>query len=83
MTLKNKAARDEESAEMLDIIFETRVYDLGWYYQFGMYNEEVMNLFRTQHAAKEFSSMYASKEKKAITEVEKANEAFEAVAQGQ
>ena len=83
MTLKNKAARDEESAEMLDIIFETRVYDLGWYYQFGMYNEEVMNLFRTHHSAKEFSSMYASKEKKAITEVEKANEAFEAVVQGQ
>ena len=80
MTLKNKAARDEESAEMLDIIFETRVYDLGWYYQFGMYNEEVMNLFRTQHAAKEFSSMYASKEKSALTEVDKANAAFEAVA---
>ena len=80
MTLKNKAARDEESAEMLDIIFETRVYDLGWYYQFGMYNEEVMNLFRTQYAEKAFSSMYASKETKALTEVDKANAAFEAVA---
>ena len=80
MTLKNKSARDEESAEMLDIIFETRVYDLGWYYQFGMYNEEVMNLFRLNYNAKEFSSMYASKEKKALDEVNKANEAFAAVA---
>lgn len=81
MTLKNKAARDEDSAEMLDIIFATRVYDLGWYYQFGMFNEEVMNLFRTQYAAKEFSSMYASKEKKALQEVKEANEAFAAVAE--
>ncbi|MBR5445562.1 MAG: hypothetical protein IKV57_05545 [Clostridia bacterium] len=82
MTLKNKSARDEESAEMLDIIFETRVYDLGWYYQFGMYNEEVMNLFRLNYTAKEFSSMYASKEKKALDEVDKANKAFEEVAAG-
>lgn len=81
MTLKNKATRDEDSAEMLDIIFATRVYDLGWYYQFGLLNEEVMNLFRTNYAAKEFSSMYASKEKKALEEVKKANEAFAAVAE--
>ena len=80
MTLKSKAARDEESAAMLDIIFETRVYDLGWYYQFGMYNEEVMNMYRLNKTAKEFSSMYASKEKSALTEVDKANAAFEAVA---
>lgn len=81
MTLKNKSARDEDSAEMLDIIFATRVYDLGWYYQFGLLNEEVMNLFRSQYAAKEFSSMYASKEKSALEEVKKANEAFAAVAE--
>ncbi len=82
MTLKSKSARDEDSAAMLDIIFETRVYDLGWYYQFGMYNEEVMNLYRSNYAAKEFSSMYASKEKKALDEVAKANEAYEAAVAG-
>ncbi len=81
MTLKSKSARDEDSAAMLDIIFETRVYDLGWYYQFGMYNEEVMNLYRSNKTAKEFSSMYAAKEKSALAEVEKANNAYaEAVA---
>ena len=48
-----------------------------------MYNEEVMNLFRLNYTAKEFSSMYASREKKALDEVAKANEAFEAVIQGQ
>ena len=29
VTLKTKHARDEESSEMLDLIFETRIYDLG------------------------------------------------------
>lgn len=34
-TLKTKAARDEESAAMLDIIFANRVYDLACMYDFG------------------------------------------------
>ncbi|MBQ7982856.1 MAG: hypothetical protein IJ302_04760 [Clostridia bacterium] len=74
--LKTKAARDEQSSAMLDIIFETRVYDLGWYYQFGGYNEEVMNLVRLNHSAKEFTSMYTKLEKRALKEVEKLNTAF-------
>lgn len=81
MTLKSKSARDEDSAEMLDIIFATRTYDLGWYYQFGGYNESVMNMFRTHQTQKDFSSMYASAEKKALEEVKEANEAFAAVAE--
>ncbi len=76
VNLKTKAARDEQSAAMLDIIFETRVYDLGWYYQFGGYNEEVMNLVRLNYAAKEFVSMYTKKEKAALKNVEKLNTAF-------
>lgn len=35
VTLKSKSARDEESAEMLDIIFASRVYDLGNMYGWG------------------------------------------------
>lgn len=35
ITLKSKSARDEESAEMLDIIFASRVYDLGNMYGWG------------------------------------------------
>ncbi|MBQ8578488.1 MAG: hypothetical protein IJ449_11080 [Clostridia bacterium] len=76
VNLKTKAARDEESAAMLDIIFETRVYDLGWYYQFGGYNEAVMNLFRLNQPAKEFTSMYEKNEKKALKNIEKLNETF-------
>ena len=74
--LKTKAARDEQSSAMLDIIFETRVYDLGWYYQFGGYNEEVMNLVRLNHSAKEFTSMYTKLEKRALKEVDKLNTAL-------
>ena len=60
---------------MLDIIFETRVYDLGWYYQFGGYNEAVMNLVRLNNRAQEFTSMYEKKEKPAQKAVDKLNTA--------
>lgn len=35
VTLKTKAARDEESSAMLDIIFASRVFDLGNFYGWG------------------------------------------------
>ena len=35
VALKSKASRDDESAEMLDIIFSNRVYDPGEYFNFG------------------------------------------------
>jgi hypothetical protein len=35
VTLKTKFARDEESAEMLDYIFDGRVYDFGYIYDFS------------------------------------------------
>lgn len=79
VTLKTKAARDEESSAMLDIIFETRVYDLGWYYQFGMYNEAVMNMFRLSQKETDFASMYAKAESKAQASVDKVNEALAAL----
>ena len=73
-TLKGKTTRDEESSAMLDIIFANRVYDLGWYFQFGGYNEGVMNQFRQYK--NEFSSMYKTSEKAANKVVQKTNDAF-------
>jgi hypothetical protein len=35
VTLKTKAARDEESSEMLDIIFNSRVFELANFYEWG------------------------------------------------
>ena len=43
VSLKSKFARDEDSAEMLEIIFETKTYDLGvdydWGGLYGVYGE--------------------------------------------
>jgi hypothetical protein len=35
ITITNKTIRDEESAEMLDLIFGTRIYDLGFIFNWG------------------------------------------------
>ena len=41
---------------MLDLIFNTKVFDLGWLYQIGGYNEDIMNQLRNNR--KDFVSMY-------------------------
>ena len=38
-TLVGQYTRDEESAEMLDLIFATRTYDVGYYYALGTYKD--------------------------------------------
>ena len=68
---------------MLDLIFETRVYDLGWYYQFGDYNEGVMNIFRLNKKEEAFTSHYEKHVKKADKKVAEVNEAFAAIKQGE
>ena len=54
--LKGISIRDEDSAAMLDIIFDSYIYDIGHYYQIGRYNENVMNIFRAYDL--NFASMY-------------------------
>ncbi|MBQ7930538.1 MAG: hypothetical protein IJ334_05930, partial [Clostridia bacterium] len=73
-TLVGKTTRDEESRAMLDIIFSSRVYDLGWYFQVGSYTENVMNLFRNYN--NNFASMYKTSSKIAQKSIEKNNKAF-------
>ena len=74
ISLKGKYARDEESSEMLDIIFDTRIYDFGWYYQIGDYNNVMLNLFRNYN--REFTSMYEKNIPKAEKDVQKINGRF-------
>ncbi len=74
ITLKGKTTRDVESSAMLDIIFANRVYDLGWYFQFGSYNESIMDLFRYNKT--NFSSMYKTSEKVATKVIQKTNDVF-------
>ena len=71
VTLQNKVARDEESAKMLDLIFNTRTYDFGWYFEIGGYNEAIMNLLRSYKS--DVTSMYEKGLKKAAKTLDKYN----------
>ena len=47
-TLEGKYFRDEESFDMLDIIFESRVYDVAAYYRIGNISTRLGQLFSNQ-----------------------------------
>ena len=47
-TLVGQYTRDEESSEMLDIIFATRVYDVGVYYNIGGYKDQLSQIFENR-----------------------------------
>ena len=67
LVLKRKTIRDEESAQMLDIIFSNRIYDLSCFYEkIGLMHtfQEAIN-GRTNN----FSSNYQSRLKKAEKEI--------------
>ncbi|MBO7297181.1 MAG: hypothetical protein J6V39_07960 [Clostridia bacterium] len=67
LVLKRKTVRDEESAQMLDIIFSNRIYDLACFYeQIGL-----MHLFQgaINGRTNSFSSKYSSATKKAEKEL--------------
>ena len=55
MNLVGQSTRDEESADMLDIIFGSFVFDIGYYYQIGPYNKELIYMVR------EFDTNFASR----------------------
>ena len=71
-TLQNKVSRDEESARMLDLIFATRTYDFGWYFEIGGYNEGIMNLLRAYST--DVASMVKRNDKMAAKVLKKYNE---------
>ena len=76
-TLKGKYFRDEESAAMLDLIFKSRFFDIGMYYQFGGYNEMVITMM--QQKKTDFVSMYEKKEAKALEKIAEVNAAYDAM----
>lgn len=69
VTLKNKILRDEESIEMLDIISKTRIFDLGYIYNWG--NSLGLYETLTSKNSRDFASEYAKIEKRIISEMEK------------
>lgn len=75
VTLTNKYFRDTESGEMLDIIFESRVYDLGYIYDIGGLGSLISTLFNIK--TNRFTSMYEANVKKALAQVEEIETTFE------
>lgn len=80
-TLVGTYIRDDESAEMLDIIFSTHVFDVGLYLNVGEVRDVLKNQINTKSALS-LSVVKAAREKKYNTEIEKLNEKFAALATG-
>ena len=75
VALKTRDSRDEESADMLDIILANRVFDLGYYNPDfgGAYNSHFSELAR---GTSDFASWYDSKLKSSTTQKEKVIEKY-------
>ena len=74
ISLKSKLMRDDESGEMLDLIFSTRCYDLGQVYNWG----GIFTMFETEALKKntDFVSAYEKIVSKAEKEMQKALDNF-------
>jgi len=58
IALKDKYTRDIESTDMLDIIFASRVFDLGEFFAIGGFSDQYLRIGSTN--TKTISSMFAS-----------------------
>ncbi|MBQ7661686.1 MAG: extracellular solute-binding protein [Clostridia bacterium] len=56
VTLIGQSSRDEESEGMVDIILDTMTFDIGYYYQVGPYNKQLILALR--NFDNNFASMY-------------------------
>ena len=72
-TLYGKYIRDEESSEMLDIIFASHVFDVGVYYEIGGYFSQIQSRFETRKA---LSSIYETYKSAAEVKIQQINESF-------
>ncbi len=73
--LNNRYIRDEDSGEMLDIIFASRVYDFGFIFDVGGMGTLIQNMFNSRK--NNFASEYEKRESKAQTALEELMASFE------
>ena len=73
-SLIGQHVRDYESEEMLDIIFATRIYDLGWYYQIGGYDMGMINIMRERRG--DFASTFERSLTRAERDIQRINDLF-------
>jgi len=69
ISLKGKYVRDEESADMLDILFDTRLYDLGSVGHFGGFETEWLRM--VSNNKRDIVSLYEKSEKKIQSDITK------------
>ncbi|MBO7666489.1 MAG: hypothetical protein J6S70_03565, partial [Clostridia bacterium] len=75
ITLKGRDLGDEESEKMLDLIFSSRVYDLGYIYNFGGLGLLIQNMNDVNDS--NFVSRFAQLEPKAQSQLEEVLYGFE------
>ena len=75
--LKTRYVRDEESGEMLDIIFATRVYDLGFIFDWGGAGSLVTSIYNAKST--EYVSKWQAIQQKAQSALDEALETFAAL----
>ncbi len=76
INLIGQSTRDEESADMLDIIFDSLVFDIGYYYQIGPYNKQLIYMVRAYNT--NFTSMYDTYKNSAQGLLDVINEYYQA-----
>ncbi len=77
VALKGKYIRDEESAEMLDIILAQRAYDLGMIFNWGSMFSTITGMSTSKNA--DFASLYAKREKSTISAIDKFIDALDSL----
>ena len=75
ITLKRKYANDEESADQLDLCFANRVVDLGLMFDWGGMSSAIFD--QLPKGKKDFATLYASKEKSILKQMDKTLAQFE------
>ena len=79
--LNTRYVRDEESSDMLDIIFSSRVYDIGYISDVGGLGQLMSKMFKQKQT--NFTSNYASLESRAQTALDKLTDSFNKAAEAQ
>ncbi len=74
LVLGTKLTRDERSAEMLDVAFENRVYDIGLIFDFGGLSDKIL-----YNKSTEIASQFEAWEKSVNKKIDALNEQIEAV----
>lgn len=72
----NKALRDEQSAEMVGILYDTMQYDVARIFNWGGITDTVLKVFWQRSDTPSYSSIYASSESAIKEAVEKAVSEF-------